>query len=482
MNSMITRPRINSTRIKLAVQREKEEQLQTTSSSDGSLSNYYADFLEPGESLEALLKKDVSLDIVYDDVINTEEAIYNQITRQYGHLLDAKDEIRKRDLPRVVATLLTQKNLNIEEKRFLFTRITNQYLGHGILQALWNDKTITEIIGNGPEDIWIEIAGELQKVGPEGQIYKDIKFGNAADYKAYVHDLFSQTKRPLDKINCLENGELIDGSRISVNWPSITKYPSFNIRKPPTSTIRYTPETFISTGAATEVMMEFLGIATEAYRNMLLLGATGSGKTTVLRILIEEYTRKDRLVYMEDARELNPKHPHFVSLQTIERDKNPIDYAKLIRQSLRMRPDRIGIQEVRGGSEASGILKAIMAGHDGVITTAHAGSPEQIVFLLIIWLKESGINVDEMYLRKMVHESLDLLVFTQRMPDGSRKITEIWEVLPWDGQAPGFNKLFYYDYRKDEHVQSGYVSQRFLDRCIKHGVFIPQKFIQKEGV
>lgn len=476
MTTALVRPRIDSERIKRAVQRQRQEQELNQSDKKEGVDSFYIDFLETGETLEDLLKKETNLEVIYDDIVQAEEDIYREVSRLYGHVLDSGDDVRRQELPRLISNLITEKNLNIEEKRYLFIKITNRYIGYGILQPLWDDRRITEITSNGFDDLWVEIAGEMVKIGPNGTMYTDIKFAKPDNYRRYIHDLFSQTKRSLDKLNCLENGELLDGSRISVNWMPVARYPTMNIRKPPSSSTRYTPESFIATGAATPDMMELIGVVTQGYRNMLLLGATGSGKTTVLRIVIEKHTQKDRLVYIEDSRELNPVHPHFVSLQTVEREKKPIDYSNLIRQALRMRPDRIGIQEVRGGSEAAGILKAIMAGHDGVITTGHAGSPEQIVFLLVIWLKESGIDVEESYLRKMVHEALDILVFTQRLKDGSRKITEIWEVLSLDEKGPGFNKIFAYDYEQEVHVQTGFASERLINRCLKYGMRIPAKF------
>jgi len=442
------------------------------------------DFLEMGETPQDLLSKHIHLDVVHGEVNAVEEAIYYSLSRQHGNVLEADDSIKRRELPLIIARLLTEHDLNREEKRYLFTRLANRYLGHGILQPLWQDKRITEIMTNSPDEIWVEIGGELKRVGAEGEIYTDLSFENISDYESYVHTLFDQTGRSIDRTKCAQTGELLDGSRITVNWYPVVRYPTINVRKPATTTHRYTSESYIATGAANESMMRFLEIAAKGYSNIIVSGATGTGKTVVLRIAIEEHTTEDRVIYIEDTRELNPIHPHFISLQTVEdRKEDPLDYAALIRQTLRMRPDRIGIQEIRGGSEAAAILKAIMAGHDGVITTAHSSSPQQIIFLLIIWLKESGINVEEVYLKKMVHEALDILVFTQRLKNGKRRITEIWEVLSWRNEnVQDFEKLFEYDYESDSHKQVGFVSKKFLDKCRKYQTVVPKEFYDTEIV
>ncbi|MDA8220423.1 MAG: ATPase, T2SS/T4P/T4SS family [Desulfitobacterium hafniense] len=225
--------------------------------------------------------------------------------------------------------------------------------------------------------------------------------------------------------------------------------------------------------------MELLGVVTEGLCNVVILGATGTAKTTVNRILIEEHTTQDRVIEIGDTRETNPIHPHFISMQTISRDKQPIDFDKIISQVLSMLPDRILIQEMRAAMEAAGFLKILNHGHDGILSTGHSKNPERFVSLMVIWLKESGMNIDEHYLRKMLHDSLDFLVFTKRLRNGTRKITSVWEVLPWDGEIFGFNEIFTYDFKLKNHIQCGKVSQRTYQRCFENDVLIPEKFVEK---
>lgn len=464
--------------------RQHEEKQKTVEDTLQIVTEKTIDFLEPGESLHELFKKQIHLEEVHGEVNRVEEKIYYTLSRDHGNILESEEDIKTRDLPPIIARLLSKHDLQKEEKRYIFVRVVNNYLGHGILQPLWNDRQVTEIITNGQNEIFAEIEGELKRCGKDGVIYKDLAFETLNEYESYIQTLFNQTGRSIDRTKCAQTGELYDGSRITVNWYPIVRYPTINVRKPTSSTKRFSAKSYVETRAASEDMMEFLAVATSGKLNMVISGATGTGKTVVLRIEIEENTTKDRVVYLEDSRELNPIHPQFVSLQTVEdREENPLDYAALLKQTLRMRPDRIGIQEIRGGNEAAAILKAIMAAHNGVITTAHSSSPEDFDSLMMLWLKESGFNVDDNQLKKMIHNALDVLVFTQRLENGKRRMTEIWEVLPWTGDSSNeFRKLFEYDYETDTHKQVGVVSPKLINKCRKYQKQIPEKFRKMANV
>lgn len=477
------RPKIDSQRIKLSVKREKEEA--NLNSDSNEIMSYQADFLEGEETLDILMNKIIDLDVVFEDVNNAENEIYTKISNNYGDILDREEEYKERNLPKVIASLITSYNLNKEEKRYLFIRITNTYLGHGLLQPLWNDKTITEIMWNKPNELFVEIGGKKVPAGEGHEIHPEIHYPSEKYYVEYIRKLFSQTGRSVDKSSCAQNGELYDGSRITVNWMPVTRFPTLNVRKPPQSTIRYTAEKYIETGAAIAEMMELLGEMTEGYRNIFILGATGTAKTTVSRILYEKHTTDDRVVCIEDTRELNPIHPHFISLCTVDREHKPVTFPDLNKQILRMNPDRIGVQEVRSGNEASAVLKATMAGHSGIISTGHMDEPDDVTDMMVLWLQEAGMNISEQHLREMIHKNLDILVFVQKLKDGRRKMVGIYEVLPYKPNKERFKLLYYYDYDKDQHIQCGKLSKRTIDRCLKKGHRVSKKFIaeeEKEGV
>ena len=475
-----TKPRIDVNRIQLDVQRQREYQANAKNEEQGIIAN--VNFLNPGEELEDLLNKSISLELIFDDILDVEKKVYDKVNRNYSHLLDETKEARERDLPRVIANIISSQKLNFEEKRFIFNRVANRYVGYGILQPLWADNRITEIACNAHDSIWVEIAGLLYKIGGESEFYPDIKFPDPKYYAEYVRKLYSKTGHSLDQMDCIERAELPDGSRMTANWPPVVRFPTFNIRKAPDTTQRYTSKTFIKTGAATEEMMELLGLVVEGFCNVVFLGPTGSAKSTVDRIVIEENTIKDRVVALEDAREINPVHPNFLSMQTVSRDKKPVDIDKLIYQALSMRPERIIIHEMRGKDEAAGFIKITNHGHDGITITGHANTPERFVTLMVIWLKESGMNIEESYIREMLHDALHVLAFTKRLRDGNRKITSIWEVLPWDGSKFEFKKIFAYDFKLKKHVQCGKVSQRIYKQCFENDVLIPEKYVEKEGV
>lgn len=471
------KPRIDVNRIQLDVQRQREYQAHAKDEDLGITAN--VNFLNPGEALEDLLNTPIGLETIFDDILDIEKDVYNKINRNYSHLLDGNKDTLERDLPRVIATIISSQKLNFEEKRFIFNRVANSYVGYGILQPLWADKSITEIMCNAYNSLFVEIGGIKYPIGKGTELYPDIKFEDPKSYAEYVRKLFGKTGHAIDGTDCLDRAELPDGSRMTANWPTLVRCPTFNIRKPTESTKRYTSTSFIETGAATEDIMELVGVATEGLCNIVILGATGTAKTTVNRILIEEHTTQERVIEIGDTRETNPIHPHFISMQTVSRDKQPIDFDKIIYQVLSMLPDRILIQEMRSAMEAAGFLKILNHGHDGILTTGHSKNPERFVSLMVIWLKESGMNIDEHYIRKMLHDSLNLLVFTKRLRSGPRKITSVWEVLPWDGTIFGFKEIFTYDFKLRKHVQCGKVSQRMYQHCFENDVLIPEKYVEK---
>ncbi|MCB8818333.1 ATPase, T2SS/T4P/T4SS family [Desulfosporosinus shakirovi] len=475
------KPKIDVNRIQLDVQRQREYR---THAKDEDLGiEEKANFLNLGEKLGDLLNTPIGLETIYDDILDVEKDVYNKINRNYSHLLDGNKDTLERDLPRVIANIISSQNLNFEEKRFIFNRVANSYIGYGILQPLWADKSITEIMCNAYDSIFVEVGGQKYQIGPGTTLFPDIKFADPKSYAEYVRKLYSKTGHAIDQVDCLDRAELPDVSRITANWTPVVRYPTFNIRKPTESTKRYTSKSFIETGAATEEIMELLGVATEGLCNIVILGATGTGKTTVNRILIEEHTTRDRVIEIGDTRETNPIHPHFISMQTVSRDKKRVDFDKMIAQVLSMLPDRILIQEMRAAMEAAGFLKILNHGHDGILTTGHSKNPERFVSLMVIWLKESGMNIDEHYLRKMLHDSLDVLVFTKRLRSGPRKITSVWEVLPWDGTIFGFREIFTYDFKLKKHVQCGKVSRRMYQHCFENDVLIPEKYVEEsEGM
>jgi pilus assembly protein CpaF len=471
------RPQIDVERVKRDVERQRAYQAQNQSELAGITVN--ADFLETGESPESLMNKSVSLEMIYDDVYDAEKEVYEEISRKYGHLLDGDKKARETELPVVVANLVAKKNLNVEEKRFVFHRVANRYAGYDILQPLVADTRITEFGGNGYKKLWVEIDGVLHDIGPGTKLYPEIQFTDAHSYEEFVRNLFAKTKRSLDKLDCLERAELPDGARLSVSWPLVVRVPTFCIRKAPDTSKRYTSQSFIETGAATEDIMELSGILTKGLCNEVALGATGSAKTTFNRIMIEEHTQKERVIGIGDSRELNPVHPHYIPMQTVPRKEKPIGCDELIAQVLTMRPDRIIMEEMRNAAEAGGFMKIISHGHDGALGSGHAKNPKTFMNLMVVWMQESGTKVEERFIRQMLHDALDWLVFFKRLKDGSRKLMSMWEVLPYEEGKEGFNRLYYYDVELKKHIQCGKLTERTYQRCLENDIVIPEKYVDR---
>ncbi|SPF55723.1 Flp pilus assembly protein, ATPase CpaF (fragment) [Candidatus Desulfosporosinus infrequens] len=283
----------------------------------------------------------------------------------------------------------------------------------------------------------------------------------------------------MDKLDCLERAELPDGARLSVTWPPVVRVPVFCIRKAPDTSKRYTSQSFIKTGAATEDMMELSGILVKGLCNEVALGATGSSKTTFNRIVIEEHTQKERVFGIGDSRELNPIHPHYIAMQTVPRNEKPIGCDELIAQVLTMRPDRIIMEEMRNSVEAGGFIKIISHGHDGALGSGHAKNPYNFMNLMVVWMQENGMKVEEHFIRQMLHDALDWLVFFKRLKDGNRKVMSMWEVLPYEKDNDGFNRLFYYDVEQKKHIQCGKLTERTYQRCLENDIVIPEKYVKR---
>lgn len=472
------RPHIDVERVKREVERQRAYQAKNPGNEHVGIT-IHADFLG-GESPQSLMNKSVSLEFIYDDVYDAEREVYDEISRKYGHLLDGEKDVRETELPIVVANLVAEKDLNVEEKRFVFQRVANRYVGYDLLQPLMADTRITEFGGNGYKHLWVEIDGLPYDIGPGTNFFPEIAFLSAHAYEEYVRKLYSKTKRSLDKLDCLERAELPDGSRFSVTWPPVVRVPTFSIRKDPDTSKRYTSKSFIETGAATEEMMELSGLLTEGLCNEASLGATGSSKTTFNRIMIEEHTLKERVIGIGDNWELNPLHPHYIPMRTVKRKENPIGIDELIEQVLTMRPDRIIMEEMRKAVEAGGFIKIISHGHDGVLVTGHSKNPWTFMNLMVVWLQENGMNVEERFIRQMLHDALDWLVFFKRSTiDGTRKIVSMWEVLPYEPGSDGFNLLYDYDFEQKKHIQHGKLHERTYLRCLENGIVIPDKFLER---
>ncbi len=308
------------------------------------------------------------------------------------------------------------------ERSHLYNLIDNEINGYGPLTEVLEDTNITEIMVNGPDEIYIEIDGSIIKD-------ESISFINEEHIVRTIERLIEPLGRSIDVANPMVDSRLLDGSRINAVIPPLsTKGPVITIRKFKETMTNI--EDFIRIGSLTPYMARFLEAAVKGKLNLIVCGGTGSGKTTLLNILSGFIHPQERIITIEDAAELHLNQQHVISLETRVTNYDhdgEITIRDLVKNSLRMRPDRIIVGEVRG-KEAFDMLQAMNTGHDGSLTTLHANGPQDALNRLETMVLMSGLDIPIKAIREYITSAIDLVVNIERMNDGKRKITSISEL------------------------------------------------------
>lgn len=384
-----------------------------------------------------------------------------------------KDDLAKRtasesnaDTLKVLAEVIDDVKLTKHEKQALYNELRREIAGYGVLDPYMDDSVVTEVMLNDHLHAYVKVNGTIRPIS--------LKFDSAKALANYIQNLILPIQRPLDETNTNLNGQLPDGTRLNATCPPQSKEYTLNLRKPPGKTHRFTAEDYVNSGAVTKEIIDYLGYYHRRRATILILGATDTGKTTVIRILIENYSDpRERWIFLEDTFEVNAKHPHFLPFQQVQKGSDESDWFTLEqifdRTVLRKAPDRIGVGEILR-REATALVRSVSAGHDGFIGSMHAGSPEKGMFLLVVKLKEAGMEIGEEYLRRMLHECIDFMVILDRsQKTGRRVIKQVWEVLSME-EAEGlgvkpFNLLYKFNPRaKDFEKVSELVSQEKKDK------------------
>lgn len=312
---------------------------------------------------------------------------------------------------------------------------TRERFGWGPLDPYMRDNTVTEILVDGPDRVYVERGGRLERV--------TVRWRSNALLHEYLKSRIQHTGRPLDLAHPIVNAE-VDGHRINITAPPVSTTDTLNIRKSVAETRRYTPDQFVASGALDAAGLRLLLLLYRAGANMLICGPMGAGKTTIARILVEYGARPDtRFIALEDTREIEAQIERFLSLQTVERQEFPITMDDLFAAVKRKRPDRIIIGEVREGVQAVPYLMAIMAGHDGGLGTMHAGTPEHAFHNFVFFLAVAGMSVNERFLMDVLFHAVQVLVFVTRFARGQRRVTRIVAVDP----AGRFLDLYRWNFR-----------------------------------
>jgi pilus assembly protein CpaF len=330
--------------------------------------------------------------------------------------------------------------LNTSERDWLLEDVRNEITGLGPLEPLLSDPTIDDIIVNGPFRIYVERGGKLGRTPG--------RFRNDAHLMNIIQRIVSPIGRRVDEASPFVDARLADGSRVNIVIPPISlDGPIISIRKFKEQPLR--AEDYLRGASISREMLEFLAAAVRARLNILIVGGTGSGKTTLLNMLSGFIGEHERLITIEDAAELRLRQSHVVRLETRPPSSDgarEISARDLVRNALRMRPDRIILGEVRG-VEAVEMLQAMNTGHEGSMATIHANSPRDALARIEMLLGFGGVEADPKTLRRYIVGSLQVLVQIARMAGGQRRVTKICELIGLKGDNFVLHDLFAFDER-----------------------------------
>ena len=317
--------------------------------------------------------------------------------------------------------------------------VSDDILGLGPIEPLLANPDVSEVMVNGPDDVFIEMSGKLRKT--------DVAFYDEAHLRRVIDKIVSAVGRRVDESSPLCDARLQDGSRVNVVIPPIAVDGSLlTIRK--FSADPLTANDLIAFGTFTPVLWSFVEACVRGRLNVLISGGTGSGKTTTLNVLSSAIPSDERIVTIEDAAELSLHQEHVLRLEArppnIE-GKGAISIRELVRNSLRMRPERIVVGEVRDGA-ALDMLQAMNTGHDGSLATAHSNGPRDSLSRLETMVLMAGVDLPVRAIREQVANAIDLIVHQTRLKDGSRRITHITEVIGMEGDTITLQDIFLMDY------------------------------------
>jgi pilus assembly protein CpaF len=348
--------------------------------------------------------------------------------------------------------------LNHVEQLALSANIVDEMVGLGPIEPLLRDATVSDILINGSRTIYVERRGKLE--------LSKLKFRNDAQVLHVAQRIASSIGRRIDESSAMLDARLEDGSRVNVIIPPLSlKGPCISIRKFAKSMMDF--QSFVTTGTTSSDLSSFLEICARSRLNIIISGGTGSGKTTILNALSRTIDSGERIITIEDAAELQLQHANVVSLETRPpslEGRGEITQRDLMRNALRMRPDRIIVGEVRG-SEAFDMLQAMNTGHNGSMSTVHSNSARDALGRIENMILMGTGNLPMRAIRTQMVSALDLIMHTERMRDGVRRVTEVMEVVGLEGETITLSPLFIYRYEGEN--PDGLLRGRFESRQVR---------------
>ena len=385
------------------------------------------------------------------------------------------------EVSRLAESVLAQEAmpLSTAERDRLVNDVQHELFGLGPLEPLLKDPTISDILVNSHHTIYIERRGKIEAT--------NVRFKDDEHLMRVIERIVSSVGRRIDESSPMVDARLQDGSRVNAIIPPLSiDGPVLSIRRFGADPLRMS--SLIDNQALTKDIADMLQMVVHARLNVLISGGTGAGKTTLLNALSAFIPENERIVTIEDSAELQLQQPHVVRLETrppnIE-GKGEVTQRDLVRNALRMRPDRIVIGEVRGG-EAIDMLQAMNTGHDGSLTTVHANTPRDAMARLETMIQMTGMRLSDRAMRQQISSALNLVVQVARMSDGSRRVTSISEVTGMEGETITMQEIFLYERSgvdKDGQVLGRFrptgIRPRFAERLKACGLQLPRVFFEE---
>ena len=392
--------------------------------------------------------------------------IQSRVIQDLDPKLDLANQVEvRRQIEEIFGRVIDEEGLALTraERVRMLEQITDEIIGLGPMEPLLRDETVTEIMVNGPRQVYIERNGRLELT--------NVVFQNDDHVMRIIDRIIAPIGRRIDESSPMVDARLTDGSRVNAIIPPLSLIgPVITVRK--FSASPFTVDDLIRFGTSTPEMFDFLRACVEARLNIFVSGGTGSGKTTTLNVLSSFIPNDERIITVEDAAELQLRQEHVVTLESrppnIE-GRGAVPIRELVRNCLRMRPDRIIVGECRGG-EALDMLQAMNTGHDGSMSTGHANSPRDMLARLETMVLMAGVDLPLRAIREQVSSAVDLIVHQSRLKDGTRRIVNITEVQGMEGDVIVMQDVFVWE-------QTGVVEGKIQGRLRPTG--IRPKFVEK---
>jgi pilus assembly protein CpaF len=419
-----------------------------------------------------------------DPYADLKSRIHHQCIAKLGPELFKQDG--SEDLTDQVYRAVTQElaldrtPLTREERREIVRQLTDDILGYGPIEPLLRDDSVTEVMVNGFDKVYVERNGKLER--------SDVRFVDESHVMRIIDKIVSQIGRRVDESSPMVDARLPDGSRVNAIIPPLAlNGPTLTIRK--FSRDPYTINDLITFGTLTARSAQFLAAGVKGKLNVLISGGTGTGKTTTLNAVSAFIPGDERIVTIEDAAELQLQQEHVITLESRPSNiegSGEIKIRELVRNALRMRPDRIIVGEVRG-AETLDMLQAMNTGHEGSLTTIHANSPRDALSRLETLVMTGGVELPHRAIREQIASAFDLLIQIQRLVDGSRRVTHITEVLGMEADVVTMQDIFVASPPSEEEGHNGAhrllsplratgLKPHFLEKLAANNVILPPTF------